>query len=137
MTRINLVEPAELSDQHLVAEYRELFMVGSALARSLKSKNWEKSKSTIPAKFTLNQGHVKFFYNKGMYLHKRYLALVDEMKRRGMNPDPERTFKRFQWPDDLYNDWSPDEESLRVVRQRIEERISAKPSWYRWTSPII
>jgi len=38
MTRINLVNPKELSDQHLVAEYREIFMVGSSLQRSMKSK---------------------------------------------------------------------------------------------------
>ena len=72
MTRINLVEPGELSNQHLVAEYREIFMVGSALQRSLKSKNWKKIKQNLPKEFTLNVGHVKFFYNKGKYLYKRY-----------------------------------------------------------------
>ena len=29
MTRINIIHPNELTDQHLVAEYREIFMVGS------------------------------------------------------------------------------------------------------------
>ncbi len=48
MTRINLVQPDELSNQHLVAEYREIFMVGSALQRSLKSPNWNKTKQTLP-----------------------------------------------------------------------------------------
>ena len=78
-------------------------MVGSALQRTLASKNRDKSLSSIPEKFTLNTGHVKFFYNKGEYLHKRYDAIVEEMKRRGMNPNPERKFKREQWPDELYN----------------------------------
>ena len=134
MTRINIVPTKELADQHLVAEYRELFMVGSALARTLKSPNKDKSLSSIPEKFTLNTGHVKFFYNKGRYLHKRYNELVEEMKRRGMNPDPERVFKREQWPDELYQDWEPDDQELAVVRQRIQERIDAKPDWYRWTN---
>ncbi len=124
----------ELADQHLVAEYREMFMVGSALQRTLASKNRDKSLSSIPEKFTLNTGHVKFFYNKGEYLHKRYNAIVEEMKRRGMNPDPERVFKREQWPDELYNDWQPDDQELAIVRQRIQERIDAKPDWYRWTN---
>ena len=75
MTRINIVPTEELADQHLVAEYREMFMVGSALQRSLKSPNWEKNKKTWPTRFTLNSGHVKFFYNKGLYLHKR-LSLI-------------------------------------------------------------
>ena len=134
MTRINIVPTRELADQHLVAEYRELFMVGSALARTLKSPNRDKSLSSIPEKFTLNTGHVKFFYNKGRYLHKRYDELVEEMKRRGMNPDPERVFKRDQWPDELYQDWEPDDQELAIVRQRIQERIDAKPDWYRWTN---
>lgn len=135
MTRINLVDPQELSDQHLVAEYREIFMVGSALQRSLKSKNWLHTKKNLPRDFTLNGGHVKFFYDKGKYLDLRYSALIAEMKRRGMNPDPERKFKTYQWPDDLYNDWTPDDKDLSIVRARIDERIQAKPSWYRWTKP--
>ena len=134
MTRINIIPTNELADQHLVAEYRELFMVGSALQRTLKSKNCDKTLSSIPEKFTLNTGHVKFFYNKGKYLHKRYLELIHEMKRRGMNPDPERVFKRDQWPDELYQDWQPDDQELAIVRQRIQERIDAKPDWYRWTN---
>ena len=85
MTRINLIEPIELSDQHLIAEYREIFMVGSALQRSMKSLKWNKTKKSLPKEFTLNTGHVKFFYNKGKYLYKRYLALIAEMKIRRMN----------------------------------------------------
>ena len=65
MTRINLIKPAELSDQHLIAEYREIFMVGSALQRSIRSSMWERTKKCLPSNFTLNKGHVKFFYNKG------------------------------------------------------------------------
>ena len=73
------------------------------------------------------------FYNKGKYLHKRYLGLVNEMKRRGMKPDPSRVFKVHQWPDDLYRDWSPSEKELEIVRQRIQERIDQKPDWYRYS----
>ena len=130
MTRINIVEPVELADQHLVAEYREIFMVGSSLQRSLKSPKWDPA--TIPAKYTLNKGHVKFFYDKGYYLHKRYTALVAEMKVRGMNPDPERKFLVDQWPGSLYNDWTPTEEDRNVARERIEGRIAEKPQWYRY-----
>ena len=114
MTRINIIHPNELTDQHLVAEYREIFMVGSALQRSLQSKNW--NPNTIPGKFTLNTGHVKFFY---------------EMIARGMNPDPDRVFKREQWPDELWNDWTPTLEDIKLIKQRIQERIDKKPDWYR------
>ena len=130
MTRINVLEPDELMDQHLVAEYREIFMVGSSLQRSLKSPNWSMSK--IPATFTLNKGHVTFFYDKGEYLHKRYLALIAEMKARGMNPDPARVFLREQWPDYLYKDWQPDEADRKIIRERINARIAEKPGFYRY-----
>ena len=133
MTRINLVDPSELSDQHLVAEYREIFMVGSSLQRSLKSKNWGKTLANIPEKYTLNKGHVTFFYNKGKYLYKRYDSLVEEMKKRGMNPDPERRFKTEQWPDELFNDWEPEPDDYKVIRTRIKEKIEMKPDWYRFT----
>ena len=133
MTRINLVAPSELSDQHLVAEYREIFMVGSSLQRSLKSKNWEKTLANIPKKYTLNKGHVTFFYNKGKYLYKRYELLIEEMKNRGMNPDSERKFKTEQWPDELFNDWEPEPDDYKVIRARIKEKIEMKPDWYRFT----
>lgn len=133
MTRINLVLANELADQHLVAEYREIFMVGSSLQRSLKSPNWLKTKETLPKEFTLNKGHVKFFYNKGKYLHNRYLELIEEMKNRGMKPDPSRKFKREQWPDELFCDWKPDANDLSIIRERIELKIQQKPEWYRWS----
>lgn len=131
MTRINLVDPSELTDQHLVAEYREIFMVGSSLQRSLNSPNW--NHNSIPVKFTLNTGHVKFFYNKGLYLCKRYAELIAEMKARGMSPDPNRTFKTEQWPKHLYGDWSPGEIDKDIIRERIAEKIAMKPQWYRKT----
>ena len=134
MTRINLIEPIELSDQHLIAEYREIFMVGSSLQRSLKSPRWSKVKLNLPKSFTLNKGHVKFFYNKGKYLHDRYLKIITEMKRRGMNPDPSRKFKVEQWPKELYKNWIPEEKDLIIIRQRIKEKINQKPNWYRWTN---
>ena len=136
MTRINLISPSELSDQHLIAEYREIFMVGSSLQRSIKSKNWGTTKKNQPKQFTLNKGHVKFFYNKGKYLHKRYLLLISEMKARGMNPDPNRKFKKGQWPEELYNDWNPNESDIKIIRTRIKQKLLEKPYWYRWTKNI-
>ena len=137
MTRINLVPPEELSDQHLVAEYREIFMVGSSLQRSLRSPNWEKTKKSISKQFTLNKGHVKFFYDKGKYLSERYDELIKEMKKRDMNPDPSRTFKQEQWPDELYTNWKPKDIDLKVVRKRIKTKINLKPDWYKWNGKNI
>ncbi len=133
MTRINLVNPSELSDQHLIAEYREIFMIGSALQRSIKSKRWEYTQQNLPKQFTLNKGHVKFFYNKGKYLHKRYIDLVEEMKNRGMNPNPNRKFKKDQWPYEFYKDWIPNDQDIQLIRERIKNKINEKSNWYKWT----
>lgn len=135
MTRINLVPPDELADQHLVAEYREIFMVGSSLQRSLASPGWLNTLNNLPDTFTLNTGHVKFFYDKGLYLSNRYNSITHEMKRRGMQPAADRTWKREQWPDHLYNDWQPDHDDLMLIRERLQSRINQKPEWYRWTTP--
>ena len=60
------------------------------LYNDLLNQKIGKNKKNIPDEFTLNKGHVTFFYNKGMYLDKRYSLLIKEMRRRGMNPDPKR-----------------------------------------------
>jgi deoxyribonuclease (pyrimidine dimer) len=67
-------------DQHLIAEYREITMVPASLARALSSKNGLDYKK-IPKSYTLNTGHVYFFYDKGFYLSKRYKFLVIEIKK--------------------------------------------------------
>ena len=132
MTRINILPPTELTDQHLIAEYREITMVPGSLKRTLKSKVGFRPER-ISNKYTLNAGHVYFFYDKGEYLDKRYDELVEEMKFRGFNPDPERRFPKEVFPQELYNDWSPTLEEQKIVKQRIKEKIKMKPKWYRHT----
>ena len=67
MTRINIISPSELTDQHLIAEYREITMVPGMLQRTLKSKKGL-DKSKIKKVYTLNAGHVYFFMIKGNIL---------------------------------------------------------------------
>ena len=129
MTRINLVEPDELTDQHLIAEYREIRLLCANLTRTLNSKHGF-VEGKVPKQFTLNAGHVYFFYNKGEYLHNRYDSLKREMVVRGFSPQNE--FPKQVWPEKLYNDWIPSERDKNIVRERIELRISQKPGWYRY-----
>ena len=137
MTRINIVDPSELTDQHLIAEYREIFMVAGSLKRTLVSKvGYQESK--VPERYTLNSGHVYFFYNKGKYLHRRYDELIKEMKLRGFMPSDDRPFP-FQifMDNDLYNDWTPTMEDYKIIRERIQQKINMKPEWYRKTEYAI
>ena len=137
MTRINLVQCSELMDQHLIAEYREIFMVAGSLKRTLASKSGY-IESKVPKRYTLNAGHVYFFYNKGEYLHKRYLNIIEEMEHRGFQPDQGRLFpKKIFIDNNLYNDWEPILEDYKIIRQRISEKVSMKPEWYRKTKTLI
>ena len=137
MTRINIVHPSELTDQHLIAEYREITMVPGSLKRTLVSKvGYQESK--VPERYTLNSGHVYFFYNKGRYLHRRYDELIKEMKLRGFMPSDDRVFPHAIFKDnDLYNDWTPTMEDYKIIRERIQQKINMKPEWYRKTQYAI
>tara|TARA_B110000116_G_C16402371_1_gene388029 strand:- start:23 stop:424 length:402 start_codon:yes stop_codon:yes gene_type:complete len=131
MTRINIIPTSELYDQHLIAEYREITMIPAALNRTLNSKNGL-DKSKIAQQYTLNKGHVYFFYNKGKYLHFRYNEIINEMKKRNFNPDPKRKFPINIFIDNnLYHDWTPTKEDYKIIRERISQKIKMKPNWYR------
>ncbi|AGE53513.1 endonuclease V [Acanthocystis turfacea Chlorella virus GM0701.1] len=87
-----------------------------------------------PLSLPCYSGHVLFFYNKGMYLHKRYAELTAELVRRGFKInvdaplDPEGTMDSAPWNDD----YIPTEEALAIIRQRIAEKIAMKPLFYKF-----
>tara|TARA_Y100000590_G_scaffold460038_1_gene618474 strand:+ start:1034 stop:1453 length:420 start_codon:yes stop_codon:yes gene_type:complete len=133
MTRINIIPVEELFDQHLIAEYREITMVPAALNRTIKSKSGLVL-SKINNNYTLNKGHVYFFYDKGKYLYKRYELIIEEMKKRGFKPDSKRKFpKQIFIDNNLYNDWHPSLEDYKIIRKRISSKIDEKPMWYKKT----
>ncbi len=117
MTRINCIPVQELTDQHLLAEYREITRI-SKLARVL----------TDYGTYKLGEGHVKFFYNKGQYLKQRTNELYEECKFRGFNI--KRKIYRSHPAVLLEQDWIPDESAIRLNRERIEDKIRSKPEFY-------
>jgi deoxyribonuclease (pyrimidine dimer) len=135
MTRINLVPPQELMDQHLFAEFREIKMVPRSLARSIAARGLEDVLRRIPPAFTLNTGHVSFFYDKGAYLRARFELLREELRRRDIRfseeatLDPDRT---FDLDPRLAQAYEPTPDALALVRSRIAERIAQRPGWYRY-----
>lgn len=131
MTRINLIPPSELHDQHLVAEYREIQRIPSYLRRSL-NRATPFDVSEIPDRFTLNKGHVKFFYDKLGYIQERYNHLADEMKNRGMNVNCEFP-DLSDLPKWTKGEYSPTERALRIIRNRIKSKVDEKPNWYKKT----
>lgn len=82
--RINIIPVSLLTDQHLIAELREIKMLPKSLARSLKSKVGVDF-NDLPKSYILNKGHGKFFYDKLNYIEDRFYKLLDESKSRGFN----------------------------------------------------
>ena len=134
MTRINTIDPQDLTDQHLMAEYRELPMVAAALRRSLASK---RGVPNIPKQYTLNTGHVTFFYDKGEFLKERYRTLVDELRRRGFRLDPERVVDFAPFQGFRQTRWQPTHDDKRLSVQRISERVHQKSGFYRYWGQAI
>ena len=129
MTRINVIPVEDLTDQHLMAEYRELPMVPAAARRS-NPANYKPS--TV---YTLNKGHVLFFFNKKKFLMNRWLELIEELYERKFNIDPSLRIVKWKELDRFpQTDWIPDSHAVSVNMQRITERINQKPNWYRHRS---
>ena len=116
MTRINVgIPPAELVNQHLIAEHREIKRIPNCIAKG--KYNME----GIPKKFKLGTGHVKFFYNKLLYLKNRYVSLYNECIKRGFN------VQNYigAWdnvPQELMNDYKVEDNDIKIIKQRIDER---------------
>ena len=147
--RVNVIHPTFLSDQHLVAEYREVKMGPKALSRSLGSlKGVDKKK--ISPKYTLNTGHTYFFYDKNTFLEKRLALIVEEMQFRGFQTnhikllDDKYDYHPNTFNPEWWGDWEPDLEALKINMERIDQRFFQKSlepetkGWYKfWKRPIL
>lgn len=142
MTRINLVHVQDLADQHLFAEWREIKMVPAALRRSLKTRSVKDIMADIPKKFTLNAGHVSFFFNKMNFLINRYTELTYELVDRNYDISDHNSTDIFftDIPDEFKTaEWCANKDDIVVSAERIMLRIGEKPDWYKYygktTSP--
>lgn len=140
--RVNVLHPIYLTDQHLVAEYREVKMGPKALSRSLGSLKGVDKKRISPL-YTLNTGHTYFFYDKNAFLERRLGQIVEEMKNRGFQTnhieliDDSYDYNMRVWDDEWWNDWQPTEEALAINMERIVYRLSTKEGWYKfWGRPV-
>lgn len=125
MTRINsAIFPNNLTDQHLIAELRELPRIFTAVKKRIEQN---KSFDDIPKEFCLGTGHTKFFYNKLKFLIDRYCFLKYEYYLR---------FKKsWQYPIDqkiltgwilnyLFYDYTTTQQEYQLLIDRISTRIN-------------
>jgi deoxyribonuclease (pyrimidine dimer) len=127
------INPIYLADQHLIAEQGELMIV----IGTLKKNNFI-NKTPIPPKFKLGTGHITFWYDKLLYLQKRLDALKHEVACRGFKI-MDREIELDGVPKKFINDWTPTLEDSKIVRERIVEKMKAKPLgfWRYYSSKII
>lgn len=119
MTRINVIPVCELSDQHLIAEYRELPRV---LKQTINVKD-------APKEYCLGKGHVKWAKCHELFLVKRQMDIIREMRFRNFHISYGQLFDLSHFD----GDYMPTIDAIKVNRDRIKEKIGKKPDWYKWT----
>lgn len=120
MTRINVgIEPQELCNQHLFAEYREIKRVSNNIIKGKFSMVGQ------PKEFTLGTGHVKWAYDKLLYLKNRNDQLYQECLKRGIKAtDYSQSYiEAMRLHPELANDYVPTERDRKIIRERINERL--------------
>lgn len=132
MTRINLVPVQCLTNKHLVAEYKELPRVFTHVRKHIEKKRSPED-IRIPRYFKLNRGHETFFFNKCMWVLRRYRWLYMEMKKRQFKADPILYYTitasvRENIQQDLYgqlwfNDWKPRPEDYYLSMARLCKKV--------------
>ena len=126
MTRINCIPPQELTSKHLLAEYRELPRI-IKLAKAAQARGEVRAHKRTD-KYTLGEGHLKFFYNKLFWCHKRWKALAKELQERNYNLDKElmkeidNSFKSA--PVKTYGDWHAPITAMNLNRRKLKEKIN-------------
>jgi len=128
MTRINLhVKPSSLTDQHLLAEHREIVRIPNAV----KKYGLEHVLSKAHDNFKLGSGHVTYFYDKQLYLVTRYGQIYRECKKRGFNvTNMANAF--YGIPKELSRDIEYNSNHKSIVIERLQEKLNAKPGFYKY-----
>lgn len=118
MTRINNINPAKLTDQHLLAEHRELPRIfGQAYDAYMAGR-----KVQATSRYTLGKGHVVFFYDKLEWLATRHRALTSECASRGFKVQREPIVP----PAEIQSvEWEPDLTDMEVNLQRLRAKLAA------------
>lgn len=124
MTRINVIPVTALCDQHLLAEHRELVRIPNAIRKGRYCLKGQ------PKTYVMGTGHVKFFYDKLLYLRNRYADLHLECVARGFAPTWNWDFPLIPVDMTLWNDYKPTLEAVKINIDRVQARMdNFKPRW--------
>lgn len=123
MTRVNVgIDPAELCDKHLVAEYREILRIPNNLKNRVGKP---------PKKFTLGTGHVLWCTDHIEHMEHRFVRLKEELIHRGF--DAAMSWHGVVPYDQIGYTITNDE--LEEARELLKERINIRlPPNAKWTN---
>lgn len=132
--RCNIIPPSFLTDQHLIAERRELRMIPPLFQKRYTKLGKLLVTAGIPDRFTLGSGHMLFWMDKGEYLHTRFGHLTNEMLKRGFNPDLSLEFHLSDEHREKSVPWQPTQKDVTIIVKRLADKILMKPLWYKYYS---
>ena len=148
MVRINLIEPRNLTDQHLLAEYNEILMLCGYVKKTLE-KYYPSYWKDIPRSYKLGKGHIKFFVNKLEYLFNRFYnikleltlrdyAVIKEFPFNDVYPYiKEDPFNDTYSTNELWNNWTPTQSDYDIIMQRLQEKLKMKPNYYTYYGKLV
>lgn len=131
MTRIDIINPACMFDQHIVSGYREIPRVVTKVRNLLKTKSIEEILKRIPNDYVLGTGHVSYFYDKLLFIKKRHDLLKLEGELRGFNLKA-IAIDLEGIPEVFKKDFAPSEKNVILNISRIGEKIVKSPNFYKY-----
>lgn len=123
MVRINLINPKNLADQHLIAEYNEILLLLGHIDKFLVIRDQ-------PKEYCLGKGHINFFKDKIKYLKERHEIVKKEMVKRKFRTS--KTINLDKYPKEYINNWKPKNKDKDLIKKRLISKINLKPKYYRY-----
>lgn len=126
MTRINVVPVECLTDKHCLAEYKEITRPFNKVIKRIS--NGTMSNVKIPKKYVLGTGHETFFFDKLLWLYKRYYQLRNELLNRNFNIDVDKfdeiakTISMELRHTRYWGTWYPTPEDMYLNMARLAKR---------------
>lgn len=117
MTRINIIPVQCLTNSHLLAEYKEITRPFNKVISRIEKYGVNDALNgvSIPNRYVLGAGHESFFFNKLLWLYKRYYKLKEELLNRGFNIDIDK---------------------FHEITRHLARELRSTPYWNQWgTTP--
>lgn len=122
MFRINLIPVQELKKELLLSEFYNIPRVFDLIRRQVAAGR-RPTDCHIPERYSLDKGHLRFFYDKGQWVMNRYDEVKQEMFRRGLIISSAPNKMISDLPPEWLGDWFPNDDDIRVSLSLVAEKV--------------